>query len=189
MCILSGSLNNGAELDDRTSQNRTFKTQLDSRPSGTDSRQQIHVVGGNQIRPIPGARETWLANHRLAGRRYSLSYRSRYRDGKRTMNRPVPKLVASSTVECIWPSFDAAKLPLSQPARHQLSRGYSDIRNYPAVARRKSGLLSWIQSSAYDPVKGIHVPVSETVKTSAADALERYPSGLNRIGIPESGNF
>lgn len=92
------------------------------------------------------------------------------------MNRPEPKLavsshLAASTSEHPWPSFDGTKLPLSQPARQQLSRIYSDFRNNPAVAERKSGLLRWIQSSAFDPVKGIHVPVSEIVETSAMDAL------------------
>jgi hypothetical protein len=38
-----------------------------------------------------------------------------------------------------WPSFDGTKLPLSQPARQQLSRIYSDFRNNPAVAERKAG--------------------------------------------------
>jgi hypothetical protein len=66
-----------------------------------------------------------------------------------------------------WPR----QLPLSQPARQQLSRIYSDFRNNPAVAERKAGLLRWIQSSAFDRIKGIHVPVSEIVETSAADAL------------------
>jgi hypothetical protein len=92
------------------------------------------------------------------------------------MNLPKPKLavsshLAASTSEHPWPSFDGTKLPLSQPARQQLSRIYSDYRNNPAVAERKSGLLRWIQSSAFDPVKGIHVPVSEIVETSAMDAL------------------
>jgi len=60
-----------------------------------------------------------------------------------------------------WPSFGGTKLPLSQPARQQLSRIYSDLRNNLAVAQRKAGLLRWIQSSAFDSDKGIHVPVSE----------------------------
>jgi hypothetical protein len=94
------------------------------------------------------------------------------------MNRPESKLAvasrfASSTVECPWPSFDGTKLPLSQPARQQLSRVYSDFKNNSRVAQRKSGLLRWIQSSAFDPIKGIHLPVSEIVETNAADALNQ----------------
>jgi hypothetical protein len=50
-----------------------------------------------------------------------------------------------------WPSFGGTKLPLSQPARQQLSRIYSDLRNNLAVAQRKAGLLRWIQSSAFVP--------------------------------------
>jgi hypothetical protein len=76
------------------------------------------------------------------------------------MNRPVPKLAVSSHLASSTskhPSFDGTKLPLSQPARQQLS----DLRNNPAVAERKAGLLRWIQSSAFDSDKRIHVPVSE----------------------------
>jgi len=122
---------------------------------------------------FPEAGFVRTANHRLAGRGYSLPYLSRYRDRGRSMNRPVPKLVASSTVECLWPSFDGTKLPLSQPARQQLSRVYSDFRNNPTLTQRKSGLLRWIYFSAFDPVKGIHLPVSETVKTSGEEAINR----------------
>ena len=63
------------------------------------------------------------------------------------MNRPEPKLavsshLAASTSEHPWPSFDGTRLPLLRPARQQLSRVNFDFRNYPAVARRKSGLCA-----------------------------------------------
>ncbi len=63
------------------------------------------------------------------------------------MNRPVPKLavsshLAASTPERPWPSIGGTRLPLSQPARQQLSRVDFELRNYPAVARRKSGLCA-----------------------------------------------
>ena len=107
------------------------------------------------------------------------------------MNRPESNLavasrLASSTVECPWPSFDGTKLPLSQPARQQLGRVYSDFKNNSRVAQRKSGLLRWAHSSAFDPNKGIHLPVSEIVETNAADALNQSKNfACTPLNFPE----
>ena len=80
-----------------------------------------------------------------------------------------------------WPIFDVKKLSLSQAARQQFGRIYSDIKTYPKAAQRKSGLLNWIYSSAYDPVKGLHLPVTTAVKVASPYGPVRSQRFLNTV--------
>ena len=80
-------------------------------------------------------------------------------------------IISTKETACValntWPIFDVKKMSLSQAADQQFDRIYCDIKTYPKTAQRKSGLLNWIRSSAYDPVRGLHLPVTAAVKVAS----------------------
>ena len=84
-----------------------------------------------------------------------------------------------------WPDFDFRRLPLRDASRKQLAGIYENVRKTWSVPASKSALAGVIAKYAYQPKRGLYVPISDYVHLDGKLPVFSEQLALNGSSFPQ----